>query len=49
MSNTTLKRLETLSKRLSTAKRRVSPMQLAAHLLETSVAQLTHDETLTAK
>jgi hypothetical protein len=46
MSNVTLKGLEELSKRLSTAKRRVSPMQLAAHLLETSVAQLTQGANL---
>lgn len=40
MSDATLDRLEELAERLSTPDRRVSPMQVAAHLLETSVESL---------
>lgn len=41
MSSKTLKRLEQLAEECSTPKRRVSPMQVAAQLLEQSVAQVT--------
>lgn len=40
MSDKTLERLELLSRELSTRDRRISPMQLAAHLLENSVVQM---------
>jgi hypothetical protein len=40
MSDETLLRLEKLAKQLSTPKRRVSPMQVAAQLLENSVERI---------
>ena len=40
MSDKTLERLELLSRKLSTPDRRISPMQVAAHLLENSVVQM---------
>jgi hypothetical protein len=43
MSEETFRGLERLAEELSTPRRRVSPMQLAAQLLETSVEQLTGD------
>jgi hypothetical protein len=43
MSEETFRGLERLAEELSTPRRRVSPMQLAAQLLETSVEQITGD------
>jgi hypothetical protein len=40
MSRETLARLEKLAARLTTTKRKISPMQVAAHLLEESVERL---------
>ena len=43
MSETTLERLEELAQSVSTAERRVSPMQVAAQLLEQSVQCVTEE------
>src|SRR5947209_6870894 len=40
MSDTTLRRLTELAEELSTAERKVSPMQVAAQLLETSLGRV---------
>lgn len=45
MSEQTVSRLETLAANLSTAERKVSPMQVAAQILEASVEQLAADVT----
>jgi hypothetical protein len=43
MSDATLARLEALGKRLSTPDRKLSPMQVAAQLLESAVEQVSGD------
>jgi hypothetical protein len=49
MSDATIAQLDAIAKRLSTPDRRVSPMQLAAQLLEDSVATLTENDFVVAK
>jgi hypothetical protein len=49
MSDATLERLEELAQRLSTPDRSVSPMQVAAQLLESSVERLSEQQHVVAK